>query len=531
MKKYGKTKKNKSRKKSQKKNNRIEEKATGHAIKIGLNTINKVSKSICKIYIEKNQGTGFFMLLNNTIKCVITNYHIISKDSINKNINIEIYNNKKINIKLNNRTFSFFEDLDITIIEIKDTDSIIQYINFLDYDSNYIKGYEQYINLDVFSLQYPKDEIQVGMGKIIQILDHAEFKHTIDTDYGSSGSPIILPNFLKVIGIHKSGDKYAPLNYGSFIGEIFKGKFGELLKPNYIIGKFNISKDKIGKQIRIINSYENFSFYITDEDNHENDNEKEIKKFIIEINNKKIPFSYYHKFEKEGINKIKYTFKNHLINSNYMFAQCNELKSLDLTNLITLNITNMNHMFYQCNFLEDINLSNFNTEKVKDMNSLFAFCGSLKNLDLSKFNTKNVIDMSCMFFYCSSLENLNLLNFNTQNVKNMCFMFSSCISLKYLDLSNFNTENVENMMNMFCGCNFLRNLDISNFNVKKVDSMRNMFVGCSSLETLDLSSFNIKENTDTSGMFASCKAHEEKKIRANDPKIITLFELTYDYID
>ena len=45
--------------------------------------------------------------------------------------------------------------------------------------------------------------------------------HTIDTDNGSSGSPIILSNIEKVIGIHKKGDITNHINYGSFIGEIF----------------------------------------------------------------------------------------------------------------------------------------------------------------------------------------------------------------------------------------------------------------------------------------------------------------------
>ena len=73
------------------------ENRTGHAIKIPLRTIYKVSKSICKISYMKHSGTGFFMLLND-IKCIFTNYHIISKDLINKVINIEIYNNYNYDI-------------------------------------------------------------------------------------------------------------------------------------------------------------------------------------------------------------------------------------------------------------------------------------------------------------------------------------------------------------------------------------------------------------------------------------------------
>ena len=51
-------------------------------------------------------------------------------------------------------------------------------------------------------MQFPRDDIEVASGIVIEICNDFEFKHTIDTEYGSSGSPIIIPGFLKVIGIH-----------------------------------------------------------------------------------------------------------------------------------------------------------------------------------------------------------------------------------------------------------------------------------------------------------------------------------------
>ena len=46
----------------------------------------------------------------------------------------------------------------------------------------------------------------------------------MDTDHGSSGSPIILNESLKVIGIHKQSNTLNNNNIGTFIGEIFKEK-------------------------------------------------------------------------------------------------------------------------------------------------------------------------------------------------------------------------------------------------------------------------------------------------------------------
>ena len=84
------------------------------------------------------------MKFSNSLKCMITNYHVISEDSINKNIELEIYNQKIIKLILKNRFIHYFEKpKDITIIEIKEFDDIFPDIEFLDYDSNFIQnGYK-----------------------------------------------------------------------------------------------------------------------------------------------------------------------------------------------------------------------------------------------------------------------------------------------------------------------------------------------------------------------------------------------------
>ena len=81
-------------------------------------------------------------------------------------------------------------------------------------------GYSQYINLDVISIGYPSgDELASGSGKIINIKDF-EFEHNVSTEEGSLGSPIILLNTLKIIGIHKFGDLQKYVNVVIFIAKI-----------------------------------------------------------------------------------------------------------------------------------------------------------------------------------------------------------------------------------------------------------------------------------------------------------------------
>ena len=236
---------------------RINEKRMEHAVKIPLKIIDKVKPSICKIIYKNNKssGTGFFIQLND-YKCIMTNYHIISTDLINQIIYIKLFNNKKIQLILKEKFIKFFNNLDITIIEldnIKNINNYIKNIYFLDYDSNYNKGYEQYLDIDIFTLQYPREDIEVAIGKLKQILNEFEFKHNIDTDYGSSGSPIILVNTLKVIGIHKQGSLNENINYGTFIGEIFKyNKFKKLINNTNI--NINNMNNNFGMTISYINN-------------------------------------------------------------------------------------------------------------------------------------------------------------------------------------------------------------------------------------------------------------------------------------
>ena len=102
---------------------------------VPLKIANKVMKSICKITTKIKEkiahGTGFFMKYSDKLKCLITCYHIINPDLENKNIEIEIYNNKKMKLKFKNRYIKYIEKpKDITIIEIKESDEIYKDIEF-----------------------------------------------------------------------------------------------------------------------------------------------------------------------------------------------------------------------------------------------------------------------------------------------------------------------------------------------------------------------------------------------------------------
>jgi len=140
---------------------------------------------------------------------------------------------------------------------------------------------------------------------------------------------------------------------------------------NIIIGEIYIQAGDVNKDIRIINSFENYkreNECKDGDDDRKCKNEEEIKENIeIKINGKIIDFAYYYKFNKEGKYNIEYSFKNNLSKTCYMFYECESLTNLNLSNFSAQNVTDINKMFYGLSSLTNLNLSNFNTQNVMDM--------------------------------------------------------------------------------------------------------------------------------------------------------------------
>ncbi len=119
--------------------------------------------------------------------------------------------------------------------------------------------------------------------------------------------------------------------------------------------------------------------------------------------------------------------------------------------------TSLKEFFRDCTGLNEITgLKYLNTAEVTDMSFMFWNCRNLSSLDLTNFNTAKVTDMSSMFKYCQVLSSLNLSNFNTAEVENMFGMFSGCSMLQTIYVSdNFVTTKVSSGADMFSGCDKL----------------------------------------------------------------------------
>ena len=198
-----------------------------------ISNIMKVAKGTVKIELDNDKGvaSGFFLKLernNKEFYCLMTNAHVITKEMITNQEKIKIkYDNetKEINLELNEKEriiFCFMDSgIDITIIEIIPKDGIKDKTYFL--NPNTDNNYEEFIGKNIQIIQFPDGKkLSKSEQKITERFKKIEymFYHNASTIEGSSGSPIILKDDDKVLGIHKGGIRGKKKNVGIFIGII-----------------------------------------------------------------------------------------------------------------------------------------------------------------------------------------------------------------------------------------------------------------------------------------------------------------------
>ena len=164
--------------------------------------------AVCKLI--GGHGTGFFCKFKVNgipMNALFTNNHILNENLIKENSIIELRNKDEIKeLKITSNRFKCTnKELDYTCIQILDNED---YNNFLEIDDN-IKCQNpnvQYGNKLGVVYQFPDNQdISCGEGfieGIKKVNDNNIIIHKIITDIGASGSPIVLSDNLKVIGIH-----------------------------------------------------------------------------------------------------------------------------------------------------------------------------------------------------------------------------------------------------------------------------------------------------------------------------------------
>ena len=525
-----------------------EEMYCGVARAIPLKKVFELMKSICKIeyYLnnKKYNGTGFFMeLFDIGQNVLITNFHVISERVINEKteINLILENDKEKKIKLdkNERLIKCFKmPIDAVIIEILDSDRIKDDVVFLFHDLNIFNGYEQYKGEDIIVLQHPLGkDIHCGIGKIIDFIDF-EFHHSADTDFGSSGSPIILYKNFFVIGIHKGADRVLKYNIGTFFHIIIEqiknidvlqnntplnSKYETGINRNNIINDINkniindINKNNIINDINrniIINDI-NKNDIINDINKNNIINDINGNHFNNDINSKQIINANNQEQSKKNSNDKDKTDNNELIliykkdfgnfrlfGSTFIDHNKNNCKliingketelceyfrdnknTLEVKFIQTKKITDLSYMLFNSTIIEIKNILYLSSKYITNMQSMFKKCEYITSIpeEFSYFDTSNVTYMDNMFYFCTNLEKLpDISKWNTINVKDMRCMFEKCKSLKIApDISKWNIKNVIYMQCLFSECSSLEYIpNISQIQVQEGCQIHRMFYKC-----------------------------------------------------
>jgi surface protein len=150
-------------------------------------------------------------------------------------------------------------------------------------------------------------------------------------------------------------------------------------------------------------------------------------------------------------------------NINFMFDNCRNLTSIDLSNWDTSNVTSMLSVFNYCTNLTSIDLSNWDTSKVNNMQGVFTYCENLTSIVLSNWDTSNVTAMNNMFSYCHKLTSLDLSSLDTSKVTNMDSMFYECKNLTSLSSLRADSLSISSYTSPFGYSNIKNLVDFGGF--------------------------------------------------------------------
>ena len=442
--------------------------------------INQMENSVCKIKIDSNLiGTGFpckipFPTEKELLPVLITNNHIINEIALNekdKKIFIKIGKEKQKIINLNNRKKYTNKDYDITIIELKESDRINNYLELDDAIINYIikndERNEEYEDETIYIIQYAEGMLSASSG-VLQGINRGDaydynFRHNCCTRNGSSGSPILnLKN--KIIGIHKEGHSNN-YNIGSFLNYAIKEFISEnksevLLKEfnkkyNINIKDTNIKKLFIGNKII---GDEGFNDLIKIYFN-------ELKEFRLGSNDiTNITPLLHAKFEnleklyldnnkisdigvlkKVRLNELEELYLNHNYIENISALEKAKFIKLKKLSLCFNKIGDINAL-EKVNFkeLKELNLGGNNITDIKvfskvNFEKLEVLClGNNKISDINVFKDVNFKVLKELLLYANEITDINVLEFvNFKKIEILSFGINKIKDINVLDKVDF----------------------------------------------------------------------------------------------
>ena len=318
---------------------------------IPFSIIEKLTNSIACV-MSNDIGTGFFIKLELNERITpyfCTAFHVI-EDILNENQNLKEEkkdegNDKKISLILNKKDednnkiiinlscdktkkdiifYKYNIDIDIAFIELLKEEIEDISISYLELEEEYLNNPIKYFDLEVITAAYPnsyfkdplKDWPLLSYGNILKIKNNSIIVYNMETDRGSSGSPICIinkKNELKLIGIHTRHNGEERLNYNE--GTLF----GPILR--YILNEDDVIEVNNDDDVdKIQNIIKNISDKFDDLINIEKkkiEEEKRKKEEEEEEEEEKIDFNQIEEVKNNGLNIN--TFKPVIYYNNILF--------------------------------------------------------------------------------------------------------------------------------------------------------------------------------------------------------------------
>ena len=424
-------------------------------------------KSVCKIMKEEEAGTGFFckLIFDNEngdkkfLYTLITNNHVIGKNDLSQRKEIFISwdnENEDASLKLDNSRIKFTnENLDVTIIELKEDDKIncsfLQIDPILKKEKKNIKKYLD--EKPIYIIHYPKninekEYVNSSFGILNKIDENkSEINYFCSTDNGSSGSPILSLSAQQVIGLHKGTRER--FNYN--IGILMKDILDEFL--NYL-------NNQLSSRTKSLNINLNINNYIKDEfinnQNYNNLNQRTSKN--IQLN-----FDIQKNIKNSNLNNANDDNKTHNISNRSNIENFNNIKISNNKNLNIDNISIINNK----NENKNINFINSNN------NYNNHFKNNVINNNFNKYNMNNNILNNNIYNKQNDKSNQNF-NYNKNQI-NTINRFNTVNKKKNKNIvKNYNLNKRNNENNIFKTVNKKKNIFDNNI-FKTVNKKKNIF--------------------------------------------------------
>jgi V8-like Glu-specific endopeptidase len=171
--------------------------------------LNQMTYGICKVYGDKEIGSGFFCLIPLeavNMKVLITNHHVISEKFIKENKYIQINLNdgeKHISIPIHDGRKKYFnEKYDITIIQIRTADNINPQFLELDESVIYEKTEKYFKNLTIYNISYPSSNKAMVSYGLLKEVNGSKLICLCSSERSCSGSPILNLSSYRIIGLN-----------------------------------------------------------------------------------------------------------------------------------------------------------------------------------------------------------------------------------------------------------------------------------------------------------------------------------------